>query len=75
MVEKLTEPEIRDTLYAILKEGEAGRRNNTNNPYDGNSLYHMLFSYGWVREDLRIGYMKANPAYEKQQAAFGQGLQ
>ena len=63
-----------DRIFAILHEGERNRREGTSNQYAGNTIEHSLSAYGWVTEDLRIALMQNNPNYEKQQAAFGQGL-
>jgi hypothetical protein len=71
----MTEEETVKAAYEIIVEGALSRRNGTTNNYRANTLRHFLSAQGWLVEDLRIALMKANPTYEKGQAAFGQGLE
>lgn len=59
----LSEQEVRGWIYARLQEGERNRRMGRINNHGGNSLSHMLVSYGWVKEDLRLALIKSNESY------------
>ena len=59
-----------DRLHAVFKAGAQARRDGTVTPYPANNLLGQIHSYGWVREDLRLALMKANPVYLANQEAF-----
>lgn len=59
----LSEQQVRDWIYAKLREGERNRRVGGVNNHPGNSLAHMLVAYGWVKEDLRLALIKSNETY------------
>lgn len=53
----------------ILNEGSEARREGTNNPYKVNSIEHLLHAEGWLKEDLRLALIKADPKYAQSQLA------
>jgi hypothetical protein len=56
-------------IFKILREGEERRRTGAPSPYSGADLRHSLHAYGWVREDLRLALIKADPkGYGKYQS-------
>jgi hypothetical protein len=73
-IDKMTEQIVVEAAYAIIKQGEAARRNGTSNPYPTASLHSLLHMRGWLTEDLRIALMRAKPSYAEDQKNFGQGL-
>ena len=54
--------EVADWVFGLLAEGEECRRNGTANSYPGSDVRHVIVSYGWVREDLRLALEKKNDA-------------
>ena len=53
---------IADWVFGLLAEGEENRREGTANKYAGGDVRHVIASYGWVREDLRLALEKKNDA-------------
>ena len=66
----MDEKEVCSRLYEYFKEGSQNRLSGRSNKHPGNSLAHMLSSFGWVQEDLRQALMKADPRYGEEQRRF-----
>lgn len=59
-----------DTLYAHYSDGASCRRTGAVNPHKGNTVPHVLHSWGWVMEDLRQRLMAVDPIYRASQEAW-----
>lgn len=70
----MTEREIGEKLHQWFKAGAKARQTGETCPHAGGSLASQIHVYGWLKEDLRIALMRANPAYAAEQERFGQGL-
>lgn len=69
-----TEKEVIDWVFERLKEGERKRCGEDAPNYGGQTLAHLLQSYGWVYQDLRLLAAKGSPNYRKFQLEWDEAL-
>lgn len=67
---EVSESEICDRLYAVVKEGKAAFKSGAPTPYPPRTIFNLMHMLGWCLEDHRQALMKANPAYGAEQRRF-----
>ena len=59
-----------ELIHDIYKLGARARREGRPCPFKARSLAAQIYSYGWLKEDLRLGLMEAKPSYGIEQRRF-----
>lgn len=59
-----------EDILTLIKAGERCRDiPGASSPYGGQSIAHMLFSYGWVKRDIQLALISVHPEYALSQGA------